>query len=147
MEIEGHHTEVEVSMDKIIGVDHNMSIIMNDFRRDNFRDMQNYRGQNYRGGYRRNYKNDNFGRGRSKSRDRQYSGNFSKNDRISSSRSRSGSRASTNWVRIRCFKCRKYDHFTKDCPTLQIEKEPEQIQQTYSMDEEQTALNDLAKET
>ena len=28
VEIEGHHSEVEVSMDKIIGEDHNMSIII-----------------------------------------------------------------------------------------------------------------------
>ena len=32
--------------------------------------MQNYRGKNLRGGYRRNSRNDNFGRGRSRSRDR-----------------------------------------------------------------------------
>ena len=30
--------------------------------------------------------------------------------------------------------CREYDHFAKDCPTLQVEKEPEQIQQMYNMD-------------
>ena len=46
--------------------------------------------------------------------------------------------------RIRCFKFRKYGHFAKDCPTLQIEKEPEQIQQMYNLDEEQTALKVLA---
>ena len=26
--------------------------------------------------------------------------------------------------RIWCFKCREYDHFAKDCPTSQVEKEP-----------------------
>ena len=35
-----------------------------DFRRGNFRGMQNYRDQNFRGGYRDNFRN-NFGRGRS----------------------------------------------------------------------------------
>ena len=30
---------------------------------------------------------------------------------LSNSRSRSGSRASTNRDRIRCFECREYDHF------------------------------------
>ena len=40
--------------------------------------------------------------------------NTSRHDR-SSSRSRSGSRASMN--RDRCYKCREYDHFAKDCPT------------------------------
>ena len=43
----------------------------------------------------------------------------------SSSRSRSGSRASTNRGRIRCYKCREYDHFTKDCLTSKLEKETE----------------------
>ena len=37
-------------------------------------------------------------------------------------------------------KCRKYDHFAEDCLNLQREKEPEQIQQMYNLDEEQTAL-------
>ena len=46
------------------------------------------------------------------------SNNNRRNDRsISNSRSRSGSRASTNRNRIRCYKCREYDHFMKDCPT------------------------------
>ena len=48
------------------------------------------------------------------------------NDR-SSSRSRSGSRANTNRDRIRYYICRGYDHFTKDCPILHLEKESEQI--------------------
>ena len=66
----------------------------------------------------KNYRNDNFGRGRSRSRDRQYLGNFRRNDRSISSRSRSGSRVSTNRDRIRCYKCRVYDHFAKYCPIL-----------------------------
>ena len=32
--------------------------------------------------------------------------------------SRSGSRASTNRDRIRCFKCREYGHFANECPNL-----------------------------
>ena len=32
------------------------------------------------------------------------------------SRSRSGSTANTNRDRIRCYKCREYDHFARDCP-------------------------------
>ena len=51
-----------------------------DFRRGNFRGMQNYRGQNLRGGYRGSFRNDNFGRGRSRSRERQYSGSLRRND-------------------------------------------------------------------
>ena len=110
-------------------------------------EMKNYRGQNFTGGYRSNNRNENFGRGRSRSREIQYSGNFSRNDRNSTSRSRSGLRASTNRDRIRCFKCREYDHFAEDCPNSQKEKEPEQIQQMYNLDEEQTALKVLATET
>ena len=34
---------------------------------------------------------------------------------ISNSRSRSGSGATTNRDRIRCFECREYSHFARDC--------------------------------
>ena len=34
------------------------------------------------------------------------------------SSSRLGSRTSTNRDRIRCFKCREYDHFANECPNL-----------------------------
>ena len=33
----------------------------------------------------------------------------------------------------------------KDCPSSQVEKEPEQIQEMYNMDEEQTTLNVFGK--
>ena len=39
----------------------------------------------------------------------------------SPSSSRSGSRTSTNRDRIRCFKCREYDHFANECPNLILE--------------------------
>ena len=102
--------------------------------------MQNYRGQNFSGGYIRNNRNDNFGRGKSRSRDRQYSDTFIRNDRSSISRARLCLRICTNRDRIRCFGCREYDHFTKDCTNLQTDKQPEQIQQMYNLDMEQTAL-------
>ena len=51
-----------------------------------------------------------------------------------SSRSRLGSRASTNRDRIRCFKCREYDHFAKDCLNSEADKVTEQIQQMYNLD-------------
>ena len=45
-------------------------------------------------------------------------------DRSSSNnRSRSGSRASTNRDRIRCYACRKYEHFVRDCPNSREERE------------------------
>ena len=56
------------------------------------------------------------------------------------SRSTSGSRVSINRDRIRCYKCREYDHFANDYPTLKEEREIEQIQQIFNLDEEQTSL-------
>ena len=42
---------------------------------------------------------------------------------MSNSRLRSGSTASTNRDRIRCYKCREYNHFARDCPTSREERE------------------------
>ena len=112
-----------------------------------FRGWQNYRSQNFRGGYQGNYRNEYFGRGRCRSRERLYSGNFRRNDRSSSIRFSTGLRASTNRDRIICFKCRKYDRFAKDCPNSQTEKEPEQIHEIYNLDEDQTALKVLSADT
>ena len=64
------------------------------------------------------------------------------NRSASNSRSRSGSRASTNRDRIRCFECREYDHFVRECPTRQESRETEQIQQIFNMDKVQTILAD-----
>ena len=102
-----------------------MSIGKKDFR-GNMRTYQNFKRQN-RGKYRRNYRNENYNRerDRSRSRERSFSRNISnrRNDRsINNSRWRSGSRASTNRDRIRCYKCREYDHFMKDCPTSKEER-------------------------
>ena len=55
---------------------------------------------------------------------RPFSGNYSGNRirSMSSSRSRSGSRARTNRDRIRCYNCREYDHFVRDCPNFREER-------------------------
>ena len=99
-----------------------------------------------RGGYRGKYQNKDFGRGRSRPRERQYSSDFRRNYQ-SSGRSRSGLRASTNIDRIRCFKCREYDHFAKDCPNSGTEKEQSgQIQQMFNL-EGKTAFKVLAADT
>ena len=59
-------------------------------------------------------------------------------DRSSSnSRSRSRSRASTNRDRIRCYNCREYDHFARDCPTTREERDLEQLQQMLNLEEEE----------
>ena len=138
VEIGEYHAVVEYNMDRITDRPRYNQNYRGDFRRGNFRgnlpSNQNYRGHNYRGGYGRTYRNDNYERGRSRSRDRQYLDNTRRSDRCSS-RSRSGSRASTNRDRIRCYKCREYNHFAKDCATSKVEKESEQIQQMYNMDE------------
>ena len=36
--------------------------------------------------------------------------------------------------------CQEYDHFTKHCPTSKEEREIQQIQQMFNLDEEQTSL-------
>ena len=72
----------------------------------------------------------------------QEKGNFTRNynnsrDRSSSnSRLRSGSRASTNRDRIRCYACREHDHFVADCTNSREERNLEQWQQMLNMEEE-----------
>ena len=83
----------------------------------------------------------------SRSSKRQFVDYSTRNDRSSNSRSRSGLRSSTHRDRIRCYRCREYDHFTKDCPTTKVEKETDQIQQMFNLDEEQTSLKTLAADT
>ena len=105
---------------------------------------QEYRNNN---NYRRNsYRGQDFDRNRSRSLDRQVRGR--RNDRSASSgRSRSGSRVSTKIDRIRCFKCREYDHFARECPTRWENRETEQIQQMFSLDDDQTILQTLLIDT
>ena len=59
-----------------------------------------------------NYGNDRF---RGRSRDR--------NPRRQESRSRSNSRVSTNRDRMRCYRCREYDHFAAECPNTPMDEE------------------------
>ena len=113
----------------------------NDKQRQNFRQTQNgYGNGNRRGNYRQN-----FGRSNSRDRGRQnFRRNYNNNDRSrsrerspmprryitrrynspstsSGSRSRSNSIVTTNRDRIRCFRCREYDHFANECPNIGIE--------------------------
>ena len=62
--------------------------------------------------------------------------NNSRDRSSSNSRSRSGSRASTNRDRIRCYACREYDHFARDCTNSREESNLEQLQQMLNMEEE-----------
>ena len=59
---------------------------------------------------------------------------------VSNSRSRSGSRVTTNRDRIRCFECKDTNHFARDCPTTQANREAEQIQQMFNINDDQTIL-------
>ena len=106
---------------------------------------QNFERQNSREEYRINYRDEDYIRSRDRNRstrERSSSSNFS-NDRnnrsTSNNKSRSGSRESTNRDKIRCYKCREYDHFTKDCPTSREERELEQVHQMFNLNGEQTS--------
>ena len=103
----------------------------------NTRGNQRY-GRNNNNG-RGNYRIENYDRNRSRSYERQ---NRDKRDNrsASNSRLRSGSRTCTNRDRIRCFECREYDHFARECLTRQANSEVEQIQQMINMDENQIIL-------
>ena len=48
---------------------------------------------------------------------------------------------------MRCYKCREYNHFTKECQTTKIEKQTDQIQQMFNLEEEQTSVKTLAADT
>ena len=41
------------------------------------------------------------------------------------SRSRSNSRVSTNHDRVRCYRCREYNHFASECPNMPTDEEPD----------------------
>ena len=123
--------------------------------RDSFNYRGNYRyntcsNQRFRNNYnnyrRGGYRGQDYDRNRSRSLDRQVRGR--RNGRSASNgRSRSGSRVSTNRDRIRCFKCREYDHFARECPTRQENRETEQIQQMFSLDDDKTILQTLLIDT
>ena len=90
----------------------------------------NYRHQNYNDNRSNNRDRgrQNFSRGfsndRSRSRERNLTPRGSGNRRYDSpyvnlgTRSRSNSRVTTNRDRIRCFRCREYDHFANECPNM-----------------------------
>ena len=109
---------------------------------------QNYQGSRSRGNFRGNnrqdsrerYRNERYGnhnnRNRNRSGERMFVGNYRRDRSSSNDRSRSGSRASTNRDRIRCYICREYDHFARDCPNSREERDLEQLQHTLNMEEQ-----------
>ena len=108
----------------------------------------NYRSNNFRGtirGYgrqnnRENYRNERYSsnnRDRSRTREGTLTRNYGSNRYRSNNRSRSGSRASTNRDRIRCYVCREYDHFARDCPNPREERRNlEQLQHMLNMEKQ-----------
>ena len=108
---------------------------------------QSYRGNRFRGNFRGNnrqnsreeYRSERYGnsnRDRNRSRGRAFTGNYRKDRSSSNDMSRSGSRASTNRDRIRCYTCREYDHFVRDCPNSREERDLEQLQHMLNKEEQ-----------
>ena len=88
---------------------------------------------------REEYRSERYGnnnRDRNRSRGRTFTGNYRRDRSSSNDRSRSGSRASTNRDRIRCYACREYDHFMRDCPNSREERDLEQLQHMLNMEEQ-----------
>ena len=134
IEVVGQTVETEDNME-IIDLDRTID---NNFQGN----TRGYGRQNSRGEYGDNRCND-YNRSRNRSRERTFSRNYGNNrDRSSSnSSSRPGSRASTNRDRIRCYNCREYDHFVRDCPSAREERDLEQLQQILNMEaKEETHL-------
>ena len=109
---------------------------------------QNYQGNRSRGNFRGNsrqssregYRNERYGnnnhRDRNRSRERTFVGNYRRDRSSGSGRSRSGSRTNTNRDRIRCYACREYDHFARDCPNSREERDLEQLQHMLNMEKQ-----------
>ena len=74
---------------------------------------------------------------RNRSRDRNFTRNYGKNRSSDSSISRSGSRTNTNRDRIRCYECREYDHFARDCPNSREGRDLEHLQHMLNMEEQE----------
>ena len=103
------------------------------------RSRGNFRGNN-RQGSRECNRNERYGnhnnRDRNRSRERTFAGNYRRDRSSSNDRSRSGSRANTNGDRIRCYVCREYDHFVRNCPNYRKERDFEQLQHLLNMEEQ-----------
>ena len=108
---------------------------------------QNYRGNKFRGNFRgynrqnsrESYRNERYSdnsRGRNRLRERVFTRSYGRDRSSSNDRSRSGSRASTNRDRIRCYTCREYDHFVRDHPNSREERDLDQLQHMLNMEEQ-----------
>ena len=92
--------------------------------------------QDSRERYRKERYSNHNNRNRNRSGERAFVRNYRRDRSSSNDRSRSGSRASTNRDRIRCYICREYDHFARDCPNSREERDLEQLQHMLNMEEQ-----------
>ena len=92
--------------------------------------------------FRRNYDNNDRNRSgeRSPSPRRYTKRQYNSPSTNSEFRSRSNSRVTMNRDRIRCFKCREYDHFANECPNTGIEN-------SDGYESDSTALQLMATDT
>ena len=126
--------------DQMIGTEAMIQVIMPDRIIEGNRFRENFR-RDYRLNSRERYRNErnsssDRSRDRNRSRERTFTGNHRRNRSSDSNRSRSGSRTSTNRDRIRCYVCRGYDHFTRDCPNSREERDLEHLQHMLNMEEQ-----------
>ena len=107
----------------------------------------NYRSNSFRGNFRgygrqnnrENYRNEGYGsnnRDRNRSRERTLTRSYGNGKDRSNDRSTLGPRASTNRDRIRCYACREYDHFARNCPNSREERDLEQLQHMLNREEQ-----------
>ena len=101
-----------------------------------FKNLRGNSRQNSRERYRNERYGNNNNRDRNRSRERAFVGNYRRDRSSGSERSRSGSRTSTNRDRIRCYACREYDHFARNCPNSREERDLEQLQHILNMEEQ-----------
>ena len=50
-----------------------------------------------------------------------------------------------NRDRIRCYKCKEYDHFVRDCPNSREKRDLEQLKQMLNMEEQTYELENPEK--
>ena len=126
-------------------------IIWGNFR-GNVRTYQNFERQKCRGEYGNIYRGEGYDRSRDRNRSRERS--FletlvaTETTEVQATVGPDQDKGRVKYRdRIRCYKCREYDHFTKDCPTSMEKRELEQLQQMLNLDDEQTSLKPLVTST
>ena len=68
--------------------------------------------------------------------ERAFVGNYRRDRSSDRDRSRSGSRTSTNRDWLRCYACREYDYFMRDCHNSREERDLEQLQHILNVEKQ-----------